>query len=209
MTGAVLWDMDGTLVDSEEYHWRSWHDTMASEGSPITYDQFIRTFGQRNDSILPQWLGAGVSVERIQSVGDAKEELYRKLVREGALEPLPGAMDWLKRLNSEGWPQAISVVRAARQRGSCAGSDRARPVFSGPGIGGRRHHRQAGSAGIPYGCETAGHSTIALHCSGRRGARSGGRPPRRHALHRSEPRRIVERRRCGGAFARGPPLRYV
>lgn len=108
MTGAVLWDMDGTLVDSEEYHWQSWRDTMASQGSPITYDQFIRTFGQRNDSILPQWLGADVSIERIQSVGDAKEELYRKLVREGALEPLPGAMDWLKRLNEQGWPQAIA-----------------------------------------------------------------------------------------------------
>src|SRR5258708_8391179 len=108
MTGAVLWDMDGTLVDSEDYHWQSWRDTMASQGSPITYDQFIRTFGQRNDSILPQWLGAGVSTERIQSVGDAKEELYRKLVRDGSLEPLPGAMDWLKRLNEQGWTQAIA-----------------------------------------------------------------------------------------------------
>ena len=31
MTGsrAVLWDMDGTLVDSAEYHWRAWRDTMA------------------------------------------------------------------------------------------------------------------------------------------------------------------------------------
>ena len=28
MTGAVLWDMDGTLVDSEEYHWISWRDTL-------------------------------------------------------------------------------------------------------------------------------------------------------------------------------------
>ena len=25
---AVLWDLDGTLVDSEEYHWRSWKDTL-------------------------------------------------------------------------------------------------------------------------------------------------------------------------------------
>ena len=32
MIGAVLWDLDGTLVDSEEYHWRSWRDTAAAEG---------------------------------------------------------------------------------------------------------------------------------------------------------------------------------
>ncbi len=108
MTGAVLWDMDGTLVDSEEYHWLSWRDTMASEGIAITHEQFLKTFGQRNDSILPQWLAAGTSAERIQQVGDSKEELYRKLVREGCLEPLPGVMDWVRRLREQGWLQAVA-----------------------------------------------------------------------------------------------------
>jgi beta-phosphoglucomutase family hydrolase len=108
MTGAVLWDMDGTLVDSEEYHWLSWRDTMASEGIAITHEQFLKTFGQRNDSILPQWLAAGTSAERIQQVGDSKEELYRKLVREGRLEPLPGVMDWVRRLRKQGWLQAVA-----------------------------------------------------------------------------------------------------
>ena len=36
MTGAVLWDLDGTLVDSEAYHWRSWRDTAAAEGIALT-----------------------------------------------------------------------------------------------------------------------------------------------------------------------------
>jgi len=108
MTGAVLWDMDGTLVDSEEYHWYSWRDSMALEGITITHDQFIRTFGQRNDSILPKWLGDGATADRIVRIGDAKEELYRKLVREGDLRPLPGAMEWIQRLHDQGWVQAIA-----------------------------------------------------------------------------------------------------
>jgi beta-phosphoglucomutase len=106
--GAVLWDMDGTLVDSEEFHWLSWRDTMASEGVPITRDQFVASFGQRNDSILPRWLGADAAVDRIQRVGDAKETLYRKLVREGGLAPLPGAADWVLRLHREKWRQAVA-----------------------------------------------------------------------------------------------------
>lgn len=32
---AVLWDLDGTLIDSEELHWLSWRDTMADEGIAI------------------------------------------------------------------------------------------------------------------------------------------------------------------------------
>jgi len=108
MPGAVLWDMDGTLVDSEEYHWYSWRDSMALEGITITHDQFIRTFGQRNDSILPKWLGDGATADRIARIGDAKEELYRKLVREGNLKPLPGVMEWIQRLHDQGWVQAIA-----------------------------------------------------------------------------------------------------
>ena len=108
MTRAVLWDMDGTLVDSEEYHWLSWRDTMAAEGIPITHDQFVVTFGQRNDSILPRWLGADATADRIQRVGDAKEELYRRLVRQGGLAPLPGASEWVRRLQQGNWRQAIA-----------------------------------------------------------------------------------------------------
>ena len=107
-TGAVLWDMDGTLVDSEEFHWLSWRETMAAESVPITHDQFLATFGQRNDSILPRWLGAGAPAERIERVGDAKEALYRKLVRESGLAPLPGAAEWVRRLHRENWPQAVA-----------------------------------------------------------------------------------------------------
>src|SRR5580658_5221464 len=61
---AVLWDMDGTLIDSEEFHWISWRNTMANEGIIITREQFLSSFGQRNDSILPQWLGAASTPER-------------------------------------------------------------------------------------------------------------------------------------------------
>ena len=108
MAGGVLWDLDGTLVDSEEYHWHAWRDTMASEGVPITRDQFLATFGLRNDAIVPHWLGKGASPARIQSVGDAKEALYRRLLREGGLKPLPGAAEWVRRLHLQGWPQAIA-----------------------------------------------------------------------------------------------------
>ena len=34
MARGVLWDLDGTLVDSADFHWLSWRDTMAAEGLP-------------------------------------------------------------------------------------------------------------------------------------------------------------------------------
>ena len=108
MTGAVLWDLDGTLLDSEEYHWRSWRDTMASLGRPLTRDQFLATFGLRNDEILPRWLDAGATRKEIDRVSRDKEALYRNLLREGGAAPLAGAAEWVRRLQREGWRQAIA-----------------------------------------------------------------------------------------------------
>jgi HAD superfamily hydrolase (TIGR01509 family) len=108
LTRAVLWDLDGTLVDSEDYHWQSWRDTMAAEGVDLSHETFLKSFGQRNDRILRDWLGDAAAADRVARVGDAKEVAYRRLVADGSLEPLPGAREWISRLLIDGWRQAIA-----------------------------------------------------------------------------------------------------
>ena len=104
---AVLWDLDGTLVDSGDYHWRAWRDTMRAEGLELTYQQFLDSFGQKNDRILTSWLGARATPDVIRRVGDTKEALYRKFATVEGLTPLPGAAEWVRRLHRDGWRQAI------------------------------------------------------------------------------------------------------
>jgi beta-phosphoglucomutase len=105
---AVLWDLDGTLIDSEEFHWQSWRDTMRPEGVDLTYEQFLASFGQRNDRILPAWLGPDVDAARIQRIGEDKEAEYRRLAETHGLTPLPGARGWLATLRATGWKQSIA-----------------------------------------------------------------------------------------------------
>jgi len=104
---AVLWDLDGTIADSKEFHWRAWRETMAAAGAPITYERFLQSFGQRNDAILGAWL-PGADAARIERLGDEKEAHFRRLVAEGPLHPLPGAVEWIERLAAGGWRQAIA-----------------------------------------------------------------------------------------------------
>lgn len=105
---AVLWDLDGTLVDSGDYHYRAWRETLGPLGIHISFPQFLEGFGQRNDRILSRWLGPGASAAEIQSVAAAKEVVYRRLAREEGLTPLPGAADWVAFLHHAGWRQAIA-----------------------------------------------------------------------------------------------------
>ena len=105
---AVLWDMDGTLLDSAEYHWLSWQEALAREGHAMSRARFDATFGRRNDAILRELLGEDVLPETILRIAAAKEERYRELARAGGIEPLPGVRDWLARLKATGWRQAVA-----------------------------------------------------------------------------------------------------
>ncbi len=106
---AVLWDLDGTLVNSEKYHWQSWCDALAPEGLTITYEQFLSSFGMKNDPIMRMWLGDGYTAERSVRIAEAKEADYRRLARMHGLTPLPGAREWVAALKAAGWRQAIAT----------------------------------------------------------------------------------------------------
>lgn len=105
---AVLWDLDGTLVDSAEQHWQAWRETLEANGFTVTRDQFRATFGQRNDAILGEWLGQDADPAAMRELGDRKEERYRELVAESGIEPLAGARHWIATLEADGWRQAVA-----------------------------------------------------------------------------------------------------
>ena len=105
---AVLWDLDGTLADSRDFHWRSWRETMRAAGFDVTEAQFRRSFGQRNDAILSEWLGPKASQDLIRRIGSDKEALYRDLIQREGIDPLPGAAEWVRRLARDRWRQAIA-----------------------------------------------------------------------------------------------------
>jgi beta-phosphoglucomutase-like phosphatase (HAD superfamily) len=100
--------MDGTLVDSEELHWVAWRETMAAESVPITHEQFLASFGRRNEEVLSRWLGSASTPERVEKISNSKDARYRDLVRTRGIAPLPGVSHWVAQLHNDGWRQAIA-----------------------------------------------------------------------------------------------------
>lgn len=106
---AVLWDLDGTLLDSSDHHWQAWVDTLARVGRTITRAQYEATFGLRNEETVPVLLGAEVARAEGLALAHQKEERYRTLVRERGVALLPGVAGWLERLRAAGWRQALAT----------------------------------------------------------------------------------------------------
>jgi HAD superfamily hydrolase (TIGR01509 family) len=104
---GVIFDMDGVLVDSGDAHQSAWQQLGHEVGVPFDADLFRRTFGQRNESIIPTWLGE-VSADRVSELGDRKEVLYRALVRQGAVRVYARIPELLHELRSAGAALAVA-----------------------------------------------------------------------------------------------------
>jgi beta-phosphoglucomutase len=103
---AVIWDVDGTLVDTSELHYQAWNDLARQLGKPFSRELFQATFGQRNAEIIPRVFGPGHTTQEIAEIGARKEELYRAAAR-GGVTLLPGAWPLLQGLQEAGFRQAV------------------------------------------------------------------------------------------------------
>jgi beta-phosphoglucomutase len=103
---AVIWDLDGVIIDSAEAHLKAWRRLAQEEGLSISDEQFRSTFGWRNDSIIPHLWGP-MPPERVQTLADRKEAYFRDFVREVA-RPLPGAIELLSALHDAAYRQALA-----------------------------------------------------------------------------------------------------
>lgn len=103
---AVIWDVDGVLLDSSEQHRQAWQRLANDEGVSFTDADFWATFGMRNADFLPRFYGPHLTPEQVKALADRKESYYRALLRAQA-ELLPGARALLESLHAAGFRQAI------------------------------------------------------------------------------------------------------
>ncbi len=103
---AVIWDLDGVIIDSANEHRQAWQRLAREEGVSFTDADFWATFGKRNDDIIPLFWGA-LSTERLQALADRKEAYFRELIRKTAA-PLPGAIELMRKLHEARFHQALA-----------------------------------------------------------------------------------------------------
>ena len=107
-TWAALFDWDGVIIDSSRPHEESWDRLAAEEKRPLPRDHFQRSFGMKNEKIIPEILGWTTDPGEIQRLSLRKEELYRAIIFAQGIEPLPGVQPWLEMLQTAGVPCVIA-----------------------------------------------------------------------------------------------------
>lgn len=104
---AILWDMDGVLVDTGRLHYESWAQVLRGYGLDLTLPQFVRTSGMNNRSTLQTLFGRDPREDELEKIAGEKEDLFRAMLP-GRVHLLPGVRRWLETFSAWGLPQAIA-----------------------------------------------------------------------------------------------------
>ena len=105
MYRALLFDLDGTLADTDSLHLPTWVDVLEPYGVRVDEEFYRESLSGRNTSEIVRDLLPELSDEENRSVGDAKEARFRERATE--LEPLPGLVDFVEHGRERGMRVAL------------------------------------------------------------------------------------------------------
>lgn len=104
---AVIWDLDGTIVDSAEAHKAAWQQLGKETNTEFTDSYFWQTFGMRNPEVIRDLWGEALTEQEVSDIANRKEMLFRTMAREH-ISALPGAKERLQEFQRNCFKQAIA-----------------------------------------------------------------------------------------------------
>jgi HAD superfamily hydrolase (TIGR01509 family) len=98
---AVLLDVDGTLIDSNDAHARAWVDAFAEFGHTVPFERVRPLIGKGGDKLMPECIGVDPESPEGKPISERRSEIFRERYLP-TLKPFPRATELLERMRAEG-----------------------------------------------------------------------------------------------------------
>jgi HAD superfamily hydrolase (TIGR01509 family) len=188
MYRAVIFDVDGTLVDSNDAHAWAWIQALAESGRHVDFTRVRPLIGKGGDKLLPEVAGIFIDSPEGKRIADARRRIFqREFIPR--IKPTPGARELLEWMRDEQLTLVVAssaeaselrdllriagAVRFFEATTSSDEADRSKPdpdiVHAALERSGRRASEAIMIGDTPYDIEAAdraGIGTIALRCGG-------------------------------------------
>ena len=100
MYRVLLFDLDGTIAETDSLHLPTWVDALQPYGVKVDEEFYRDRISGRSTAEIVRELLPDLTDEQGRSIGDAKEASFRERVSE--LEPMPGLVDFIERGRKRG-----------------------------------------------------------------------------------------------------------
>jgi beta-phosphoglucomutase len=108
-TPAIIWDMDGVLIDSGDLHYYTWRDVLGEElGLHLTREQFDALFGHDNFNFLAAFMGSEPPRPLFERLSGLKEAAFRRDMHL-YVRPIEPSLALAECLHRRGWPQIVAT----------------------------------------------------------------------------------------------------
>jgi beta-phosphoglucomutase-like phosphatase (HAD superfamily) len=110
----VIFDVDGTLVDSNDAHARAWVDAFAEHGITVAYESVRRAIGMGGDKLMPLVAGLKEESAKGKQIAKRRAEIFQQawLPR---LRPFPRTRELAERLRADGFILAVATSAIAEE----------------------------------------------------------------------------------------------
>lgn len=125
---AVIFDMDGTLFDSESLYFEAFQCAYAEQGGVLTREEYFQRHAGTTNETIEASLGSRAPADfDAERFSRRWRECWDRLLDERGLVPLPGVVDWLKGCKAAGVAVAVASSSSLKEIArclECAGLDR-------------------------------------------------------------------------------------
>jgi len=105
---GVIFDVDGTLVDSNDAHAQSWVETFAEAGYDVPFDVVRPLIGMGGDKLLPRTIGVSNESEEGKKLTKRRSAIFREKFLPH-LQALKGSRELVKRVRSDGLKAIVAT----------------------------------------------------------------------------------------------------
>lgn len=110
---SLLFDIDGTLIDSNDAHAHAWQDVFNENGHAVPYEKIRAAIGMGSDHLLPQLISVDADSKEGQALDKRRGEIFREKYL-GTLRAFPQARELLETLKAKDYRIAIATSASAR-----------------------------------------------------------------------------------------------
>eukprot|EP01136_Pigoraptor_vietnamica_P026626 Opistho-1_new@81869 len=107
---AVAFDLDGTLIDNNQFHFITWQEFYSKRNRVLSMDEYKSSFNGRTmtDCVKHVFQQPDMPAEDIERYTNEKESLYREIYA-AHIKPIPGLLSLLELLNQQQIPMVIAT----------------------------------------------------------------------------------------------------
>lgn len=106
---AIIFDMDGVIVNNHQFHLKSWLQFFDQHKVPMTEEEYKQKVnGRTMEEILTTFINPDLSKKELRALGEEKEAVYRDIYRP-YIKPVDGLPEFLEELKVRHVPRAVAT----------------------------------------------------------------------------------------------------